>query len=219
MNKIVLIADNHSVSVNGTTFILKCISKDILIEHVKDEEELLERLKHNHYDLLILEIKIFGNIFEPSIQKLKELNPDLKIMVFTESNENLVFPYLCGGAQAYLYKSYSKEKIHEAIESIFNIGYYYQQELLYDLIHTMKAGSMYPRSLLDSLSEREREVYYHLIEGNGILEIANLLEIHQSTVSIYKRRIFEKLQIKTLAGLIDFHNKHKIYTINGSDLM
>ncbi|RNA61587.1 DNA-binding response regulator [Chryseobacterium nematophagum] len=217
MNKIVLIADSHSVSVNGTTFILQCISKDILIEHVKDEEELLERVRYNRYDLLILEIKIFGNIFEPSIQKLKELNPDLKIMVFTESNENLILPYLCGGAQAYLHKSCSKEKIHEAIESIFNIGYYYQQELLYDVIHTMKAERKYPHSQLDRLSEREREVYYHLIEGNGILEIANLLEINQSTVSIYKRRIFEKLQVRTLAGLINFNNRHKMYTVNEND--
>ncbi|RMZ59221.1 DNA-binding response regulator [Chryseobacterium nematophagum] len=216
MNKI-LIADHHEVAAKGTTLILKRVYQDVVVEHVKDKEKLLEQITYNQYDLLILEIKIFQNIFEPIIRILKELNPDLKIMILTESKEDLVIPYLSGGAHAYLYKSYTKEKIEQALQSISSMGFYYQQELFHDLIHKMKGGDMHPHILLGRLSKREREVFYYLIEGNGVLEIANLLQIHQSTASIYKKHIFEKLQIKSLPELINFHNKHKVYIINGND--
>ncbi|CAA7194064.1 LuxR C-terminal-related transcriptional regulator [Chryseobacterium potabilaquae] len=216
MNKI-LIADHHYVTVKGITSILKCINPDIAVEHVIDKESLLEKITYNQYDLLILEIKIFSNIFAPIIRELKGLNPDLKIMVFTESNEDLIIPYLCGGAQAYLYKSATKEQLREALQSIFSMGFYYQQELFHDLIHKMKGGNMHPYTSLERLSEREREVFYYLVEGNGMLEIANLLQIHQSTASIYKKHIFEKLQINSLAELINFHNKHKVYMSHGNE--
>jgi DNA-binding NarL/FixJ family response regulator len=61
-----------------------------------------------------------------------------------------------------------------------------------------------PINPLEQLSNREIEVARLLIKGYGNLEIAELLNIKKSTVSTFKNRIFEKLDIDNLADLIDF---------------
>ncbi|RMZ58656.1 DNA-binding response regulator [Chryseobacterium nematophagum] len=206
MNKTVLIADEHYVAMEGMAFILKNMSQDILIDRVDNKQELIEKLMEKDYDLLILDIEILGNVLESKVKKLKELKPGLKIMIFTGCKEDVLSRYLYDGAEAFIYKSYGASEIRDAVYSIFKRGYYYPQELLYDFIHTTKVKSLSP-SGLKILSEREREVYYYLLKGSGLLEIANALGLHQSTVSIYKKRLFKKLNINSLVDLIGYHNR------------
>ena len=61
-----------------------------------------------------------------------------------------------------------------------------------------------PINPLEQLSNREVEVARLLIKGYGNMEIAELLNVKKSTVSTFKNRIFEKLEIDNLADLIDF---------------
>jgi DNA-binding NarL/FixJ family response regulator len=58
----------------------------------------------------------------------------------------------------------------------------------------------------DLLSERELQVFMLLAKGNGNLEIANILEIQESTVGTYKRRIYNKLNISNLVDLLEIYN-------------
>ncbi|CAA7392619.1 helix-turn-helix transcriptional regulator [Chryseobacterium fistulae] len=111
-------------------------------------------------------------------------------------------------AQAVVYKSGDASEIRDALSSIFKRGYYYPQELLYAFIHSDPTAMLFRRSGFDILSHREREVYNYLLQGNGLLEIANLLGLHQSTVSMYKSRLFKKLNLHSLVDLINY-DKHK----------
>ncbi len=61
-----------------------------------------------------------------------------------------------------------------------------------------------PVNPLEQLSNREVEVARLLIKGYGNMEIAEQLQVKKSTVSTFKNRIFEKLEINNLADLIDF---------------
>jgi DNA-binding NarL/FixJ family response regulator len=54
----------------------------------------------------------------------------------------------------------------------------------------------------EKLSSREYEIFKLLADGNGNLEIANKLNIQMSTVSTYKKRIFQKLDVANIAELI-----------------
>lgn len=208
MKKKVLIADRYYVAIKGLSFILHKISKPIIIDHALNKVELLDKISNHDYDLLILDVDIVDTCFEPTLQRLKSLSSNLKMMIFTDANKTLIWDYVFKGVAAVLPRSRTESEIHEAVKSIFERGYYYPQELLYDFIKTSKEKKSLLCSGLELLSNRERSVYFYLIHGNRLLEIANALGIHQSTVSIYKKRLFKKLNVSSLVELIHFYNKH-----------
>lgn len=63
-----------------------------------------------------------------------------------------------------------------------------------------------PFNPFEKLSSREMEITKLLVKGYGNLEISNALELQMSTVSTYKNRVFEKLQINNLVELIEKYN-------------
>ncbi len=66
---------------------------------------------------------------------------------------------------------------------------------------------MQKKSPVEILSERELQVFDLLAKGNGNLEIANVLNIEESTVGTYKRRVYQKLKIKNLIELLEIYNE------------
>ncbi|CAA7391375.1 response regulator transcription factor [Chryseobacterium fistulae] len=216
MEKTVLIADRYNVAIKGTSFILKKISKNILIDYALDKNSLIDKVSRYDYDILILDIEMLDTFFESTIKNLKDLNPNLKIMIFTGGKKEISLQYVCEGVDAVISKLYDESILREGFESFFKKGYYYHPELLYDFINTTKVISSFSRSGLEILSDRERTVYFYLVKGKGLLEIANELGLHQSTVSIYKRRLFKKLNVTSLAQLINLYNKYGLSTPDGS---
>ncbi|RNA61079.1 DNA-binding response regulator [Chryseobacterium nematophagum] len=216
MEKTVLIADRYNVAIKGTSFILKKISKNILIDFALDKNSLIDKVSQYDYDILILDIEMLDTFFESTIKNLKDLNPNLKIMIFTGGKKEISLQYVCEGVDAVISKLYDESILREGFESFFNKGYYYHPELLYDFINTTKVISSFSRSGLEILSDRERTVYFYLVKGKGLLEIANELGLHQSTVSIYKRRLFKKLNVTSLAQLINLYNKYGLSTPDGT---
>ncbi|MFH6968696.1 LuxR C-terminal-related transcriptional regulator [Flavobacterium sp. FlaQc-28] len=110
--------------------------------------------------------------------------------------------YLNAGASGYLNKETSEEEMKNAINSMMLSGKYLTQNVkdrILDSYITKK-----PTNPLDLLSNREIEVAQLLIKGYGNLEILELLNIKKTTVSTFKNRIFEKLEIDNLADLIRF---------------
>jgi len=203
MAKKILIADDHYVVRVGTAIILE--DSQYIVDHVENYMQLLEMIKKTPFDMVILDIEMPGTKFELMIGEIKELIPHTKILVFTAHKENLALNYINYGADGYLHKACSEKRILEAIETIFNHGYFYPQELLHNFVNNTSKRSRVPQ---DRLSERELQVYNFLIEGYGILEISNTLNIHMSTVSTHKKRIFEKLEVNSIAKLIQIHNKY-----------
>lgn len=65
-----------------------------------------------------------------------------------------------------------------------------------------------PINPLDQLSDRELEIARLLIKGFGNLEISILKSLQKTTVSTYKKRIFEKLNIDNLPALIEIFNSY-----------
>ncbi|CAA7197398.1 Oxygen regulatory protein NreC [Chryseobacterium potabilaquae] len=187
-------------------FMLNNMNPDIIVDRVYDDKVIIDKLLENEYDLLIWDRAMLVNNFGPTIKELKKISPRLKIIIFTEYQKNICFHYFHQGADALIYKTYEEEEIRQAIYSIFKRGYYYPQELLDNLIHKPQLMTLFSSSGLEILSEREKDVYDGLIKGKGNLEIANVLGLHQSTISVYKSRLFKKLNINSLVDLIKFSN-------------
>lgn len=196
-----LIADDHSVVRQGVSLIIKELFLNAAIHKAGNFKEIFNILKEVKVDLLILDVNFpEGN----SISILSEINtiqPDIKILMFSVYDENIyAMRYLNAGASGYLNKEISEDEIKYAINTIISSGRYITQNIkdrILDFYISKK--SVNP---LDLLSNREIEVAQLLIKGYGNLEILELLNIKKTTVSTYKNRIFEKLEIDNIASLI-----------------
>ncbi|MFH6934822.1 response regulator transcription factor [Flavobacterium sp. YO12] len=198
-----LIADDHSVVRQGVSLIIKELFLNAAIYMAGNFKDIFSKLNEVKIDLLILDVNFPDGNSINVLSEIKAIQPDIKILIFSAYDENIyAMRYLNAGASGYLNKETSEEEMKNAINSMMLSGKYLTQNVkdrILDSYITKK-----PTNPLDLLSNREIEVAQLLIKGYGNLEILELLNIKKTTVSTFKNRIFEKLEIDNLADLIRF---------------
>ncbi|MGN0003001.1 MAG: response regulator [Sphingobacterium composti] len=210
MNNI-LIADDHSIVRFGTAVAINESFKDAKITHASTIKEVYSHLNFKKFDLLLLDINMPGGNNINVIKEVLDLQADLKILVFSSYDENIyALRYIEAGAAGYLNKNTAMEELNNAIQSIQERGKYMSPAVrdLYIQKLTSTKASIDKVNPLNKLSNREMDVAKHLIEGHGILEVSNLLDLSSSTVSTYKSRIFEKLGVSNIPDLIELFKLH-----------
>ncbi|WP_294959830.1 response regulator transcription factor [uncultured Flavobacterium sp.] len=204
MTKKILIVDDHLVVRNGVAMILERQFEDVAISNAENFFEAVTLLKNLPFDLVILDINIPGGKNTDMITQIRAIQPDVKILVFSaHEEEQYAIKYLSCGANGYVDKLCSEEKIMFAITSILESGTYVSPELVSKLVGNQ--SNKRKTNPLEGLSKRELQITDLLVQGNGNLEISNILNIHVSTVSTYKARVFEKLKVNNLVELINLY--------------
>jgi DNA-binding NarL/FixJ family response regulator len=203
----ILIVDDHLVVRKGIELIIKDRFTDAVIYNAENYPEALEIIQAISIDLVVLDIIINGIEDVKVLKEIKNIQKDTKILVFTCHDEEFYgVRYVKNGADGYLNKYCSEDKIAEAFTEVLKSGNYYSNDLKLKLKkHTNKKSASNP---IDILSNREFEIARMLIDGCGNLEIANKLNIQMSTVSTYKNRVFEKLDIKNVVALSSFFKEN-----------
>lgn len=196
MNERILIADDHYVVRAGTALVLESAYPNLRIDFAEDYDQVRKMLGAQQYGLLILDIDMPGTQYKKMISELKEIQKDIKILVFSGYDKGVAIQYIREGAEGYLNKQSSEEEIKNAVKTIIEKGYFYPADLIGLIIQNKRDNPA------EKLSSREYEIFKLLADGYGNLEIANKLNIQMSTVSTYKKRIFQKLDVHNIAELI-----------------
>lgn len=206
----VLIADDHSVVRQGVSLILREAFTGMEVVHTDSFSNAVIILKDNFFNLLLLDINLPGGNRIAMIDEVRSVQKDIKILIFSAyDEEQYALRYIKAGAQGYLNKLSSEDKIIEAVKIILDGGNYIGDKIRLRISENSLNKDF--RNPLDALSGRELEIAGLLAKGDGNLEIANKLDIGTSTVSTYKSRIFEKLGVSNVVSLVE---KFKLYTGN-----
>lgn len=196
-----IVADDHTIVRQGVTFILKGIHKNSNIYQLANFSEIIKRVNTTPIDLLVLDISFPDGTSLNIIPTIKKIQPNIKILIFSAYDENIyAIRYLNAGANGYLSKLSDEEEIKLAIKSVLNSGKYISKNIQEKIMDTYIFNK--PKNPLEQLSNREIEIAKLLVEGFSNIDICNSLNIQKSTVSTYKNRIFEKLDIDNLSSLI-----------------
>jgi len=209
--KKVLIGDDHSIVRLGASIIIKENFPDAHIMQAQTYDEVYALLKKETFDLLLLDINMPGGNNIKAIKEITTLQPDVKILVFSSYEENLyALRYINAGAAGYVNKNTAMSELQHAVQSIHTRGKYMSEAVkeLYIQKLTSSKSTFDGNNPLNKLSNREVDVAKHLIKGLGILEVAGLLDLSSSTVSTYKSRIFEKLNVNNIPELIELFKLH-----------
>lgn len=197
-----LIADDHSLMRQGVIFLIEDLEINCELNQANSLLQVQEKIETLPIDILITDAHFPDGNSLSIISKLKELKPDLKILVFSGlEEETYALKFLNAGVNGFISKLSEEDEVKNAIQKVIFEGEYLSEKtktLLLDSIRNPKSTN--PISLL---SERELEIANLYAQGFGNLEIANQLDLKQNTVSTVKKRIFEKLEIENLVELID----------------
>lgn len=202
MNKKVLIADDHYIVRAGTAAILELEYPDIEIYFATRYDQVKTQVSDIRFDLIFLDIDMPGTLYTKMISEIKHIQPEVKILIFSAFEKETVLQYIHEGADGYLNKKSEEVEIKNAVETIFRMGTYYPQELIPFILKNTTE-----RTMVNNLSPREYQIFELLSQGNGNLEISNILGIQKSTISTLKKRIFDKLKVKNTIELAEFHKR------------
>lgn len=197
-----LIADDHSVVRQGISLVVKELFPNAIIHTAGSFKDTLKKVNETKVDLLILDINFPDGNSINIIPDVKTIQPDIKILIFTAYDESIyAMRYLNAGVSGYLNKGCTEDEIKQAVKSMISTGRYVTQSIKDRILDSYISKT--PINPLEKLSIREVEVARLLIKGYGNLEISELLQIKKTTVSTFKNRVFEKLEIDNLASLIE----------------
>jgi DNA-binding NarL/FixJ family response regulator len=198
----ILIADDHAIIRNGLEILLSNIGKKFSFFHASDKSEVFDNLMKNTIDLIVLDLNFEDGNAITWIKEIKTVFPEVKIIIFSSFDESVYKNRVLSlGANAFISKLSMPEEIILAFEQTL-----YDNEIALTAkksIKSIKSKKSNKSSLLNVLSNREMEIALLMIKGVANLEISNKLNLRKSTVSTYKQRIYDKLNISSVAGLIE----------------
>ncbi len=201
----ILIADDHIIVQGGMQLLLAESFPEAILSFASNYSEILENLEKTKFDLIILDVNFEENNSLFFISDILKIQPDLKILIYSGTEENVFAPKFSPlGIRGFLSKNSNKELIIEAIKTVLDGKYFFNNETIEN---KELCQDPLENNLLSSLSKREFEVMVCYIKGYGNLETANTLNLGHTTVSTYKKRIFQKLSVKSIPELIKVYEE------------
>lgn len=201
----ILIADDHSIVRVGLSIMVKKLRPESLIEEAVDFKNVLDLVKKNSYDLVVLDINMPSGSFQQTFEFIKIKQPDTKVLVFS-SQEGSIYAtrYLKMGADGFLQKMADEDTVRRVLEKMFESGDCVSDNIKGTLVsNRIRSRDKTTRNPLTTLSTREMEIAEKLIRGESLKDISTELNLHSSTASTYKARIYRKLEVKNVPELID----------------
>lgn len=206
MKKKILIADDHSAIRNGVKLILGKEFSDVEFGEATNVSEVLKKIREKEWDILILDMDMPGRSGLEVLKQLKDEDVSLKVLMFSmHAEEQIAIRALRMGAAGYLSKDTADSQLVHAVNCILSGKKYITPEVAEQLASQLEnPGNKAPHELL---SDREYQTLLLISAGKTISQIAKELSLSVPTVSTYRARILEKMNLKNSAELT-------YYTIN-----
>ena len=196
----ILIVDDHPVVRRGLKEILEDGLDKFECGQAKTAQEAMEQVAAHHWDLVILDITMPGRNGLDALKDLKAMRPKLPILMLTiHPEEQYAVRVLKAGAAGFLGKESAPEELVNAVKKAL-AGERYVSAALGERLATTVAVPA-GRTPLETLSDREYQILCGLAGAKSATLIARELSLSVKTVSTYRHRILEKLDLKTNTDL------------------
>jgi DNA-binding NarL/FixJ family response regulator len=198
----VLITDDHPVVRRGLRQILEDEKAITLIHEAGDGRELCKKMMEQDYDVILLDISLPGRSGLDLISQIKKIRQKTAVLILSiYSEEMYAVQAMKNGASGYLTKSSAPDELLYAINKVASGERYISRAFAECLASSVINDSVHSKPLL---SARESEVLLLLATGKTIAQIAADLHLSPKTISTYRERLLEKLNLKTTADLIRY---------------
>lgn len=211
------IVDDHKIFRNGLKATLEdCPDFKLLIE-ASNGKELIGLLASHMPDVILMDIKMPEMDGMQTTAYVHQHFKQVKVLALSMHNEDkYIVDMMKAGASGYLLKNAEPEEIIEAIQTVYNKGFYFNEHLSVTLIKQLVGPGSYAdgtgQQTVD-LNDREIEVLRLVCQEYSNQEIADKIFLSVRTVEGYRARLFEKTGSKNLVGLVIFAIKKGIISV------
>ncbi|MBI4518915.1 MAG: response regulator transcription factor [Deltaproteobacteria bacterium] len=199
----VLVCDDHPIVREG---LKQLLGDDPLIGKIGEAasgNEALAKLQAEPWDVFVLDLMLPDRHGLDVLKQAKCYQPDVPVLVLTmHAEDQYAVRALKAGAAAYLTKESAPEQLREAVHKVVSGGRYVSPSLAEKVL--LAWGDQGEAPLHAVLSDREFEILCLLASGKTVTEIAHTLGVSVKTVSTYRTRMLEKMEMKTTADLIAY---------------
>ena len=205
----ILIADDHAIIRKGLKQILLEEYPSAIIEEVNDAEGAIKKTITNEWDILICDLSMPGRSGLDVLQHVKQNLLKLPVLILSiHPEEQYAIRALRAGAAGYLSKDAATEELVKAVQRILQGRKYISSSLAEIMASELYQDTSKPPHEL--LSDRELHVFKLIADGQSVSEIAEKLSLSITTVSTYRARILEKMDIKTNADMTRYALENKL---------
>lgn len=205
----VIIGDDHNVVRAGLKQILASQPDLRVIAECRTGKEVLAALKVQSCNVLLLDLSLPDMSGLDVLKFVRSHHPNVGVLVLSGYPEKQFgINVLRGGANGFISKGVDDSELLRAVRLVARGGRYVGPELAEMLLSGMDGTGDQPRHGM--LSEREFQIFCKLAEGKTVTEIAGKLFLSVKTVSTYRSRILEKMDMKTNADITYYAIKNEL---------
>lgn len=205
----ILIADDHTIVRRGLKQILLEGFPNAEIGEVADAEELIKKVISETWDVVISDLSMPGRSGLDALQQIKQINAKLPVLILSiHPEEQYAIRSLKAGAAGYLSKDLAPDELVIAVQKVMLGKKYITASIAEKLATLIEYDNDKPAH--EHLSDREFTVLKYIAAGKSISEIAEVLFLSVTTVSTYRARILNKMNLKNNSDLTMYAIEHKL---------
>lgn len=193
----IIIVDDHDLVRHGFKSLLSQHQHINVVETLSSGEDVVNWCRDNEgdIDIILMDVGMPGIGGIGATHRISSAWPDIGIIIITIYDEGpLPKQLLNAGAKGYLSKGNNVDEMLKAIEDVHSGKHYIAKDIAQSLALSVLPGDVNP---LDSLSRRETQVLMMIARGTKTQEISEILNLSPKTISTYRVRLYEKLDVKS----------------------
>jgi len=205
----VLIADDHAVVRQGLKQILGDMPEMVVAGEATNGQEVLDKVRAEAWDVVVLDISMPDRSGLDILKELQSERPKLPVLVLSMySEDQFAVRVLKAGARGYLTKDSAPDELVKAVRKVVSGGTYVSAFLAEKL--AFEIGTDSSKMPHETLSDREFQVLRLIAAGKSVTEIAAELYLSVKTVSTYRARLLQKMNLTTNAELIHYAIQNRL---------
>jgi len=202
----ILAIDDHEVVRRGLKDMFT--TESATFGEARSGAEAVDLVRKQPWDIAVLDISLGGRSGLEVLSELKQLRPRMPVLILSmHAEEQYAVRAFKAGASGYINKASSGEELRKAILKIIKGGQYVGPALAEKIVVQLSQPGKVPH---ENLSNREFEVLCSIASGQTVKEIAAKLSLSDKTISTYRRRILDKMDMRTNAELTHYAIRNKL---------
>lgn len=208
----IVIADDHDIVRAGLKQIIADEEDMEVAGEANSGEKLIELIKKNDYDIVLLDLKMSGMNGIEVMKHIKAIKPAIPVIVLSmHAEDQYAVRTIKAGASGYITKETAGDNLISAVKRVVSGGKYISPTLAETLADSVAGGgSELPH---ENLTDREFQVLCMIASGKTVSEIGAELFLSVKTISTYRQRILEKMNMKNNSELTHYVIKNNILDI------